>query len=109
MDLICDLDLALDFCRLGGLQIVQRFLRDSQSPQVSSLFLALIAELSQYNPKVQEYFVRDEFYLNYCLEIINVDFDTTYISDENTRYKALGALSAIVKAYIPGIVYGFIF
>lgn len=109
IEMICDLDLAADFCKIGGLEVVQKFLRDSQTPRISSLFLTLISELSQNNPKVQEYFVRDEFYLNYCLNIFNIDIDTTQIADDTTKYKALGAFSSIIKAYIPGIVYDLIY
>lgn len=103
-DLICDLDLAADFCKVGGLDVVKKFLCNSSSPNVTSLFLSLISELSQHNPKVQEYFVRDEFYLNYSLNILNVNTDTNQIADDTTKFKALGVISSTVKAYIPGIM-----
>lgn len=114
IDQICDMDLALDFCKLGGLEIIHSYLQVpstssstiAKNPQpdiaqIHTLFVWLLAELAQQNPKVQELVIKEDEYgfLNHCLN----DISNPQLS-ESYKMKCVGAVSAMVKGYLPGFV-----
>ena len=96
-DLVCDMDLAQVFCSLGGLSIIKNFLAKDFDP-ASTLFVHLVAVLAQFNQKVQKLMVKEGF-LEKCLAIVE---DGSKSAD--LRHKSVGAISAIVKSYLPGLM-----
>ncbi|KAI1723238.1 hypothetical protein Ddc_07440 [Ditylenchus destructor] len=114
IDQICDMDLAFDFCKLGGLQVIHLYLQapststgansetdKSDASQTHALFVWLLAELAQQNPKVQELVIKEEEFgfLGHCLLSI-VDTEAS----EEYKMKCVGAISSMVKGYLPGFV-----
>jgi len=95
-DSICDMDLALDFCKLDGLSIVKRML-DGDKEQLHCISLSLISELAQNNPKVQ---------IQVLLKELHPDVIKFLESSATAKLKlkALGAISACVKGHIPALV-----
>jgi len=96
MDLVCDIDLALIFCHLGGLAILNS-IADLGQDFYSSTCMSLISELAQNNPSVQELVLKEPF-LDKCLRAL--DGEST---SEEMRIKCLGAISATVKGYLPAL------
>ncbi|CAD5216590.1 unnamed protein product [Bursaphelenchus xylophilus] len=96
IDLVCDLDLALDFCKLGGTRIVEDILHKKKD--VSSIsILPLISEIAQNNPPVQKELLKSNF-IDHCLDYL--------IQTENNtgKLKAVSALSAMVKSFPPAVI-----
>uniref|UniRef100_A0A915NUD2 TOG domain-containing protein n=1 Tax=Meloidogyne floridensis TaxID=298350 RepID=A0A915NUD2_9BILA len=96
-DLVCDIDLALIFCNIGGLALVKKFLA-KDCDFVSAPFTHLIGVLAQYNNKVQQLFLKEPF-LEECLKIIGNESKTV-----EYRHKSVGAISAMVKSYLPALI-----
>nr|CAD2205807.1 unnamed protein product [Meloidogyne enterolobii] len=96
-DLVCDIDLALIFCNIGGLALVKKFLA-KDCDFVSAPFTHLIGVLAQYNNKVQQLFLKESF-LEECLKIIGNESKTV-----EYRHKSVGAISAMVKSYLPALI-----
>ncbi|KAI1723691.1 hsp70-binding protein 1 [Ditylenchus destructor] len=109
IDQICDMDLAFDFCKLGGLQVIHLYLQapstsigaNSETDKSHALLVWLLAELAQQNPKVQELVTKEEEFgfLRHCLLTI-VDTEAS----EEYKMKCVGAISSMVKGYLPGFV-----
>lgn len=51
-NLVCDIDLALDFCKLDGLSLVDKYLK-SDSEEIRVLFISLVSIIAQDNVEVQ--------------------------------------------------------
>lgn len=96
-DLVCDMDLAVVFCTLGGISLIKKFIVKNFDP-ANVLFVHLLAVLAQYNPKVQQQLIKDIF-LEHCLNII-VD-DTKSV---DYKHKCIGAISSMVKGFLPGLI-----
>ncbi|KAL3121494.1 hypothetical protein niasHT_009520 [Heterodera trifolii] len=97
-DLVCDMDLAQYFCSLGGIELIQRFLAKQFDP-CSALLVHLVAVLAQYNERVQQLMLRSTTFLPHCLDIA-VDSERSV----DYRHKCVGAISAMVKAYLPALI-----
>ncbi|CAG9538410.1 unnamed protein product [Cercopithifilaria johnstoni] len=91
-ELVCDMDCAADFCKLGGLVEVIRFLK-SDSDSVRCEIARLIPLLAQNNPNVQDIILETDLlpYLLNVLEEIN--------ASEELLMKALSSLSSIIRAH----------
>ncbi|EFO25449.2 hypothetical protein LOAG_03032 [Loa loa] len=91
-ELVCDIDCAADFCRLGGLVEVIRLLKSDYN-SVRCEAARLIPLLAQNNPYVQNVIMETDLmpYLLTVLEDIN--------ASEGLLIKALSSLSSIVRAH----------
>ncbi|KAK6104314.1 hypothetical protein QQG55_15805 [Brugia pahangi] len=91
-ELICDIDCAADFCKLGGLVEVIRLLKSDCDP-VRCEAARLIPLLAQNNPYVQNVMLETDLllYLLNALEEIN--------ASEDLLVKFLSALSSIVRGH----------
>ncbi|CAD5212353.1 unnamed protein product [Bursaphelenchus okinawaensis] len=96
INLVCDIDLALDFCKLDGLNVVMDIL--SKENDVANIsVLPLISEIAQNNPPVQKELLKQNF-IEYCIKYL----DKT--SNNVAKLKAISALSAMVKAFPPAVI-----
>lgn len=91
-DLVCDIDCAADFCKLGGLLEVIRLLKTDCDP-VCSEIARLIPSLAQSNPFVQDVILTTDL-LPYLLGSVK----NCNLSEE-LRMKMLGGISSIVRAH----------
>ncbi|KAI6196955.1 hypothetical protein M3Y94_01168500 [Aphelenchoides besseyi] len=99
IDLVCDLDLALDFCKLEGLKIVEELL-SKFSDSINQRVIPIISEISQNNPSVQQQVLKTKLFENLLLLLDESSGTTSAI----TRLKIVGAISAIVKQYPPAVI-----
>jgi len=119
-DLCCDIDLALDFCSLGGLPILQRYLDMEVEPVAVGLF-HLIATLAQHHEEVQLRMVNGDgdldhgsqqqyTFLTTSLDVVaGAGEDVEGQSQSGKKYstvyklKCLYGISAIVKHSLPAL------
>uniref|UniRef100_A0A915PW64 Nucleotide exchange factor Fes1 domain-containing protein n=1 Tax=Setaria digitata TaxID=48799 RepID=A0A915PW64_9BILA len=91
-DLVCDIDLAADFCKLGGLVEVIRILK-SDCDSVRCEVARLISLLAQNNPYVQNIMLETDL-LPYLLTVLE-----EIEASEDLVSRTLSGLSAIVRAH----------
>ncbi|KAM3719102.1 Hsp70 nucleotide exchange factor [Dirofilaria immitis] len=91
-ELVCDIDCAIDFCKLGGLVEVIRLLKNGCDP-IRCEIARLIPLLAQNNPYVQHMILGTDLlpYLLTILEEIN--------ASEDLLTKSLSSLSSIVRTH----------
>jgi len=88
-DWICNIDLAVNFHKIGGFSSLQSCLQSPQ-PSLRSGACHLIAEISQNNPYCQDKFLAEGF-----LQLLLTQLDED--EDEGCQVKALYALSCIAR------------
>ncbi|KAH7727069.1 hsp70-binding protein 1-like protein [Aphelenchoides avenae] len=96
IDLVCHIDIAVDFCKLGGLHLIHRFL-SSDIEKIRIEGAKLVSFIAQNNPSVQDYVLKTNFLERFLLAVADPTISEAY------RIKSLGAISAVVRAHFPGI------
>uniref|UniRef100_A0A0R3RYM5 Fes1 domain-containing protein n=1 Tax=Elaeophora elaphi TaxID=1147741 RepID=A0A0R3RYM5_9BILA len=91
-ELVCDIDCAADFCKLGGLVEVIRLLK-SGCDSVRCEIAQLIPSLAQNNPYVQNIALETDL-LSYLLSVLE-----EVGASEEILIKALSSLSSIVRGH----------
>ncbi|VDK73638.1 unnamed protein product [Litomosoides sigmodontis] len=91
-ELVCDIDCAADFCKLGGLVEVIRLLK-SDCDSVRYEVARLIQSLTQNNPNVQDFVLETDL----LPSLLNILEETN--ASEELLVKALSSLSSIVRGH----------
>ncbi|KHJ47172.1 HEAT repeat protein [Trichuris suis] len=89
----CFGDLAVDFCKIGGIRLLMHFVNHRNEP-IKCQALQLVGELCQNNPYCQQALASAHF-LPVLLKILSED------SAESVRLKALFALSSLTRGNEP--------
>lgn len=97
LDLVCDLDLALDFCTLGGVAILDDIFAKNKDISTCTI-LPLVTEIAQNNPPVQKVLLKSLF----LEKTLNIFKDP--LSSDTTKTRAVSAISCIVKQFPPAVM-----
>ncbi|KAI6188333.1 hypothetical protein M3Y98_00343500 [Aphelenchoides besseyi] len=100
IDLVCDLDLALDFCKLEGLKIVEELL-NKFSDSINQRVIPIISEISQNNPSVQQQVLKTKL-LESLLLLLDESSETT----SAVRFIKLGGLETVMQTFDSAIKNG---
>ncbi|VDN06295.1 unnamed protein product [Thelazia callipaeda] len=91
-DLLCDIDFARDFCKLGGLTEVIRILKED-CEAVRTEIARVIPLLAENNPYVQNLMFEIDL-LPYLLDVLEDDS-----ASEELEMKVLSALSSLIRGH----------
>ncbi|VDK17915.1 unnamed protein product [Anisakis simplex] len=91
-DIVCQVDAAVDFCKLGGLGEILR-LMNCKCDEARCEVMRLIPTLAQHNPKVQDIMLDQEV----IAALLSLIVSTEESSD--VRVKALSGVSSVVRAH----------
>ncbi|KAI6184032.1 hypothetical protein M3Y97_00552600 [Aphelenchoides bicaudatus] len=97
IDLVCDLDFALNFCQLNGLNIIDDLLKRDDD-EINQRIVPIIAEIAQNNKPVQQMILKTNM-LRVLLTLAQ-----NPLTSEKTLLKIVGAISSIVKGYPPAVI-----
>ncbi|GMR37352.1 hypothetical protein PMAYCL1PPCAC_07547, partial [Pristionchus mayeri] len=94
-DLLQYADLAGKFHRMGGFEIIIRFLNYSNYPQLRSTGCQMLITMCENNPQAQNLVIAHPLF-NHIFDLLcDAKQDSTF------RYKLLGTVSAIVRSHAP--------
>ncbi|GMS85101.1 hypothetical protein PENTCL1PPCAC_7276, partial [Pristionchus entomophagus] len=94
-DLLQYADLVGKFHRMGGFEIIIRFLNYTLYPQLRATGCQMLITMCENNPQAQNLVIAHPLFKH----IFELLCDTT--QNSNFRYKLLGAVSAIVRSHAP--------
>ncbi|VDM44928.1 unnamed protein product [Toxocara canis] len=91
-NIVCQVDAAVDFCKLGGLAEIMR-LMDCKCDEVRVEVLRLIPTLAQHNPRVQDLMLQHEMIAALMSMLVSTEECSA------VRVKALSGISSVVRAH----------